>query len=116
MNVCKITKEKNESKKTRCEKAATRNKNIYDDHLHIKFGGFRENLEDNEWRIVPRTKNIRNEQYLNFALGELALLVLPDHQTLSLALSEPEIASRLYSIGMPAVCVISRDMLPSIRG
>ena len=87
-----------------------------DDHLRIRFGGLRKNLEDREWRIVLKGPLTKPFQHLEFAAGQLALLVLPDHQTLSLALNEPKIVRNLHPEGRPAVCVISRDMLPSIRG
>lgn len=86
-----------------------------DDHLRIRFGGLRKKLEDREWRIVLKGPPTKTFQHLEFAAGQLALLVLPDHQTLSLALNEPKIVRKLYPEGRPAVCVTSCDMLPSIR-
>ncbi len=87
-----------------------------DDHLRIRFGGLRKNLEDREWRIVLEKQPTKTSQHLEFAAGQLALLVLPDHQTLSLALNEPKIVRKPHPEGRPAVYVASRNMLPSIRG
>jgi hypothetical protein len=94
----------------------TRKKADSHDHLRIRFGGLRKNLEDREWRVVLNKHGENTTHYLEFSAGQLALLVLPDHQTLSLALNESRIVEKLHPAGQPAVCVISRDMLPSIRG
>jgi Putative abortive phage resistance protein AbiGi, antitoxin len=91
-----------------------------DDVLRLKFGGLRSNLEDREWRIVYQAsaseKIEEDGRRIPFVAGELALLVLPDHQTLSIALRRKEILDRLHPHGKPAVCAISREMLPSIHG
>ena len=84
--------------------------------LFIRFGGPRTNLEDREWQILHSERVTEPVQRLRFEAGELALVVLPDHATLSLALSEPQIVEKLQPKGGPDVCLISRDMLPSISG
>lgn len=86
------------------------------DDLHIRFGGPRTNLEDREWRILQPERIAEPAQRLKFEAGELALVVLPDHATLSLALKEPKIVEKLHPKGRPAVCLVSREMLPSIAG
>jgi hypothetical protein len=84
--------------------------------LFIRFGGPITNLEDREWRILHSERITGPVQRLKIEAGKLALVVSPDRVILSLALREPRIVKKLQPKGSPAVCIISRDMLPSISG
>jgi hypothetical protein len=85
-----------------------------DDHLlRLDFGGLFANLEDREWRIIPK-KIETQPQHLAFKTGDLAMIVFPDHQTLSLAMQHDEIMKRISLPGQPAVCMVSREVIQSV--
>lgn len=85
-----------------------------DDHdLRLDFGGLFANLEDREWRILSR-KPERQPEHLPFQAGELAMIVFPDHQTLSLAMRHDAIMDWVRKPGRPSVCMVSREVIQSI--
>jgi hypothetical protein len=85
-----------------------------DDHLlRLDFGGLFANLEDREWRIIPK-KFEEQQQHLAFKTGDLAMIVFPDHQTLSLAMQHDAIMERITIPGRPAVCMVSREVIQSV--
>ncbi len=85
-----------------------------DDHLlRLDFGGLFANLEDREWRIIPK-KVEEQPQHLAFKTGDLAMIVFPDHQTLSLAMQCDKIMELVSLPGQPAVCMVSREVIQSV--
>lgn len=84
-----------------------------DHHLRIDFGGIFANLEDREWRAVATSEAMRGRG-LAFSPGELAMIVFPDHQTLSLAMRHNGIMDWIKRPEMPSVCLLSREMIMSI--
>ncbi|MEY5019147.1 MAG: hypothetical protein RLZ22_235 [Verrucomicrobiota bacterium] len=105
----KASKEKSSNKSVRKKRAR-----YHDDHLlRLDFGGLFANLEDREWRIIP--KRIEDEpQHLKFKSGDLAMVVFPDHQTLSLAMQCDAIMKRIILPGRPSVCMVSREVIQSV--
>ena len=86
-----------------------------DRHLKVDFGGLFANLEDREWRVLgPVAQRKLKVETLPCAPGNLAMVVLPDHQTLAYAMQSFELRSKLNPADKPAVCLISREMLTSI--
>ena len=89
-----------------------------DSGLRLDFGGIFSNLEDREWRILRSTnrKSVSPGQpvTLECSPGNLAMIVLPDHQTLSLALQDEGIREHLFVPEQPAVCLVSKEMIFSI--
>ena len=89
-----------------------------DHHLRIDFGGLFSNLEDKEWRMLapnPRKSSKRADSgKLACTPGDLAMVVLPDHQTLAHAMQDEELRAKLYPPDKPAVCLLSREMLFSM--
>jgi hypothetical protein len=86
-----------------------------DKHLKVDFGGLFANLEDREWRVLgPVAQKKLKVESLPCVPGSLALVVLPDHQTLAYAMQSVELRARLYPPNKPAVCLLSREMLSSI--
>jgi hypothetical protein len=72
-------------------------------------------LEDREWRVLgPVAQKKLKIESLPCVPGSLALVVLPDHQTLAYAMQSVELRARLYPPNKPAVCLLSREMLSSI--
>lgn len=85
-----------------------------DDHdLRLDFGGVFSNLEDREWRILSAC-SAKQPQHLDFSPGELAMIVFPDHQTLSLAMHRRAIMHWIRKPEKPSVCLISREMIMSM--
>ncbi len=106
-------------------------KSLEDDHLKIKFGGLLANLEDREWRLLSDLESKSKDAYLSFAPGELAMIVFPDHQTLTLAMRDASMMKLILRdhygsvkssalrrevefIDKPAVCLVSREMIQSM--
>jgi hypothetical protein len=86
-----------------------------DRHLKVDFGGLFANLEDREWRVLgPVARKKLKTESLPCSPGNLAMVVLPDHQTLAYAMQSEELRSKLYPTGRPAVCLLSREMLSSL--
>jgi len=102
-----------------------------DRHLQIDFGGLLANLEDREWRVLAKNIDPDKENFMGFSSGDLAMIVFPDHQTLSLAMRSSEIMqvilrdrygppvtgsrkrdSDVYE--KPCVCLVSREMIHSM--
>jgi hypothetical protein len=102
-----------------------------DNHLRIDFGGLLANLEDREWRVLAKNSDPEKESFMGFSPGDLAMIVFPDHQTLSLAMRSSEIMqvilrdrygppvtgsrkrdSDVYE--KPCVCLVSREMIHSM--
>jgi hypothetical protein len=97
------------------EKTNTKPELKEDNHLRVDFGGLFANLEDREWRVLgPVAGRKLKLQSLPCTPGSLAMVVLPDHQTLAYAMQSAELRSKLYPAEKPAVCLISREMLSSI--
>lgn len=84
-----------------------------DHHLRVDFGGILANLEDREWRAVATSKAMQ-ARGLSFSPGELAMIVFPDHQTLSLAMGHNGIMDWIKRPEMPSVCLLSREMIMSM--
>jgi hypothetical protein len=89
-----------------------------DSKLKLDFGGIFANLEDREWRILD-TKSTKGGStgatpYLSFQPGELAMIVFPDHQTLTMAMRNTKILDRINIPDKPAVCLVSREMFSSM--
>jgi len=111
----KRTTEKKPSNGNPSNKSVRKNGASYqDDHLlRLDFGGLFANLEDREWRIIP--KRIEDgPQHLKFKSGDLAMVVFPDHQTLSLAMQCDAIMKRIVVPGRPSVCMVSRELIHSV--
>jgi hypothetical protein len=86
-----------------------------EDHNYaLQFGGIHGNLEDREWRILDPSSPDCKPRALPCEPGKLAMIVLPDHKTLTLALKDECIREIVLNPEKPAVCVISREMLYSI--
>jgi hypothetical protein len=102
-----------------------------DRHLRIDFGGLLANLEDREWRVLAKNSDPEKEIFMGFSPGDLAMIVFPDHQTLSLAMRSSEIMKvilrdRYGPLGKgsrkrdadgsekPCVCLVSREMIRSM--
>jgi hypothetical protein len=102
-----------------------------DNHLRIDFGGLLANLEDREWRVLAKNIDPEKESFMGFSPGDLAMIVFPDHQTLSLAMRSSEVMNVILrdrygppvidsrkrdadSSEKPCVCLISREMIQSI--
>jgi hypothetical protein len=86
-----------------------------DRHLRVDFGGLFANLEDREWRVLgPVAQKKLNVESLPCTPGNLAMVVLPDHQTLAYAMQSEALRKKLYPTDKPAVCLLSREMLSSI--
>jgi hypothetical protein len=102
-----------------------------DDHLRIQFGGVLANLEDREWRLLSCSNVASADTYLCFKPGELAMIVFPDHQTLTLAMRDSSMMNlilrdqygflkssarkrRAGPSDKPAVCLLSREMIQSM--
>lgn len=97
------------------EKLGTTLTSSEDRHLKVDFGGLFANLEDREWRVLgPVAQRKLKAETLPCAPGNLAMVVLPDHQTLAYAMQSVELRSKLYPADKPAVCLLSREMLSSI--
>lgn len=84
-----------------------------DDHLRLDFGGLFANLEDREWRILPSDAG-SDPAPLSFTPGQLAIIVFPDHQTLSLAMQRDTIMKWTRHRDHPSVCLMSREMIMSM--
>jgi hypothetical protein len=84
-----------------------------DHHLRLDFGGLFANLEDREWRILSK-KPEKQPEHLPFSAGELAMIVFPDHQTLSLAMRHDAIMDWVSKPERPSVCMVSREVIQSI--
>lgn len=91
--------------------------------LKIDFGGVYANLEDREWRILEdeaaRSGSDGIDPHLLFQPGQLAMIVFPDHQTLTLAMRRKKIIDWIIDglaskPARPAVCLISQEMVPSM--
>jgi hypothetical protein len=80
----------------------------------LDFGAGLGNLEDREWRILDFNTQDEKPRNLPCEPGKLAMIVLPDHQTLSLALKDKVIQEKVLPEDQPAICMISREMLRSI--
>jgi len=80
----------------------------------LEFGGIHGNLEDREWRILDPNSQNDKPRTLLCEPGKLAMIVVPDHKTLSLALQDDGIRGMVLPEGKPAICMISREMLRSI--
>jgi len=86
-----------------------------DRHLRVDFGGLFANLEDREWRVLgPVAQKKLKVESLPCTPGSLAMVVLPDHQTLAYAMQSEALRKKLYPTDKPAVCLLSREMLSSI--
>ena len=89
-----------------------------DNHLGIHFGGLFKNLEDKEWRILEQGSNKSPEAHQFATLpctpGHLAMIVLPDHETLAHVMQDGDLPDMLYAPGKPAICLLTREMLFSI--
>ena len=89
-----------------------------DDHdLRINFGGLFGNLEDKEWRILLMASDKHPEKEVPSLVcspGHLAMIVLPDHETLAHVMQEDDLRAKLYMPGKPAVCLLTKEMLSSI--
>jgi hypothetical protein len=102
-----------------------------DRHLRIDFGGLLANLEDREWRVLAKKSDPEKESFMGFSPGDLAMIVFPDHQTLSLAMRSSEIMNVIlrdrygppvkgsrkrdaYGSEKPCVCLVSREMIHSM--
>lgn len=86
-----------------------------EDHIFaLEFGGIHGNLEDREWRILGVNSQDSKPSNLLCEPGNLAMIVMPDHKTLSLALKDASIRAMVLPEGKPAICMISREMLRSI--
>jgi hypothetical protein len=86
-----------------------------EDHNYaLKFGGIHGNLEDREWRILDPSSLDCKPRVLPCEPGKLAMIVLPDHKTLTLAFKDESIRNIVLNTEKPAICVISREMLHSI--
>lgn len=86
-----------------------------EDHIYaLEFGGIHGNLEDREWRILDPNSHDDKPRTLLCEPGKLAMIVVPDHKTLSLALQDDGIRGMVLPEGKPAICMISREMLRSI--
>jgi hypothetical protein len=91
------------------------------DPFRRAFGTLMPYLEEREWRIVyhkaihkylsPGPEGAdRPQHYLHFKPGsELFTLVLPDNETVNLAMRDQEILSKLYPSDAPHVTVLSLD-------
>jgi Putative abortive phage resistance protein AbiGi, antitoxin len=90
-------------------KSSTSQKN----HLSLDFGGILANLEDREWRVLLNTPKAQSD-HLAFQAGELAMIVFPDHETLSLAMRNDVIMNWMSNPDMPSVCMVSREVIQSI--
>jgi hypothetical protein len=80
----------------------------------LDFGTGHGNLEDREWRILDFNTQDVTPRILPCEPGKLAMIVMPDHKTLSLALQHDRIREMVLPEGKPAICMISREMLRSI--
>jgi hypothetical protein len=124
-------KKKTSSESKKREVSETTAKLAKDSHLKINFGGLLANLEDREWRVLGKSADTQEDTYLGFSPGDLAMIVFPDHQTLSLAMRNstimtlilrdrygpPMIGSRKLDTGnaeKPCVCLVSREMIHSM--
>lgn len=100
------------------DKQNNRKKNVKspdeDRSFALEFGGIHGNLEDREWRILDANMHNDTHRTLPCEPGKLAMIVLPDHQTLSLALQDDGIREIVLPKDKPAICMISREMLRSI--
>jgi hypothetical protein len=92
-----------------------------DSHLQLKFGGVLGNVEDREWRIVDcsavrpaPTGDHAVRRCLPVGAGDLALVIFPDHQTLSCAGRDLELRDLLWTRDKPCVCLLSKEMLFSM--
>ena len=97
------------------KKRVTTSSSREDRHLKVDFGGLFANLEDREWRVLGAVAQKKlKEESLPCAPGNLAMVVLPDHQTLAYAMQSEDLRAKLYPPEKPAVCLLSREMLSSI--
>ena len=80
----------------------------------LDFGTGHGNLEDREWRILDFNTQDVTPRILPCEPGKLAMIVVPDHETLSLALKDASIHEMVLPKDKPAICMISREMLRSI--
>ena len=80
----------------------------------LDFGKGHGNLEDREWRILDLHTQDVTPRILPCEQGKLAMIVMPDHETLSLALQDEGIRDMVLPKDKPAICMISREMLRSI--
>lgn len=80
----------------------------------LEFGGIHGNLEDREWRILDVNSQDDKPRALLCEPGKLAMIVMPDHKTLSLALKDDFIRDMVLPKDKPAICIMSREMLRSI--
>jgi hypothetical protein len=103
---------KDPSEKPKGKKAGSSPDN--DRGFALDFGAGLGNLEDREWRILDFNTQDETPRTLPCEPGKLAMIVLPDHQTLSLALKDEDIQSKVLPKDKPAICMISREMLRSI--
>jgi hypothetical protein len=85
-----------------------------DSNFALDFGKPHGNLEDREWRILDFDIQDVTPRILPCEPGKLAMIVMPDHKTLSLALQHDRIREIVLSKDKPAICMISREMLRSI--
>ena len=113
-NFKRTTEKKPSNGKSSAKSVRKKAASYQDDHLlRLDFGGLFANLEDREWRIIP--KRIEDEpQHLKFKSGDLAMVVFPDHQTLSLAMQCDAIMKRIILPGRPSVCMVSREVIQSV--
>jgi hypothetical protein len=85
-----------------------------DHNYGLRFGGIHGNLEDREWRILDAGALDCAPRILPCEPGNLAMIVLPDHKTLTLAFKDKCIRDIVLNPDKPAICVISRELLNSI--
>ncbi len=85
-----------------------------DSTFALDFGKAHGNLEDREWRILDFDIQDVTPRILPCEPGKLAMIVMPDHKTLSLALQDDRIREIVLPKDKPAICMISREMLRSI--
>jgi hypothetical protein len=85
-----------------------------DQNYALQFGGIHGNLEDREWRILDTDSRDDKSRALSCEPGKLAMIVVPDHKTLTLALKDKAIQEFIMNPDKPAICIISQEMLYSI--
>lgn len=115
-SLLKIYKDPRKPRDPRVETKTVRKERTLDEDrtFALDFGKGHGNLEDREWRILDFNTQDVTPRILPCEPGKLAMIVMPDHETLSLALQDEGIRDMVLPEDKPAICMISREMLRSI--
>lgn len=115
-SLLKIYKDPRKPKGSRGEIKARRGGRTPDEErtFALDFGTGHGNLEDREWRILDFNTQDVMSRILPCEPGKLAMIVMPNHETLSMALQDDGIRGMILPKDKPAICTISREMLRSI--